>query len=409
MGVAIADLADSPLEWLEPIVQATVKTTEGERNYDLLSGFVAGIANNHPDVVDAFKERAALSPDLAPAFPRICLRLGIAPSDIQLAIDALLGGSLPPRSLDRWTLHGAFDNVPPTAMASLLDAMLDHSTEAFAEAILLMGAYAFGAPEKLEDLRPQILKLAGNAAQWGPTVPQRTRNSLPDPSMCQYHFEEIVNHMLAKGREDPDARATALALARGLAKAEGLDDNLLTKPILSKLLSSFTEISWPLIGQAIVSDWRRALPFEAILGDPYTFGRDPNPVILDLPEDTLFAWCHAHPDCAPAFAARIVPVLSAEQVDAELSLHPVMDRLLDEFGERDDVREAVESNVPPFGWFGSETAHFRLYLELFEKLADHPKYKLKLRRWIRKMKRNLRDSIKDATTRDQERGAPWEV
>ncbi len=409
LGVAIADLADSPLEWLEPMVQALVATTEGKRNYDLLSGFVAGIAKHYPDLVDAFKERAALSPELAPALPRICLRLGIVPSDIQLAIDALQAGSIPPQSLNRWALHGAFDDVPPTAVASLLDAMLDHNTEAFAEAILLMGAYSFGAPEKLEDLLPQILKLAGYATQWGPTVPHQTGDPSRDPSMYQYHFEKIVNHMLAKGREDPDARATALALARGLAKVEGLDDDLLTKPVLSKLLSSFTEISWPLIGQAIVSNRRRAMLFEAILGDPYTFGREPNPVILHLPEDTLFAWCHAHPDLAPAFAAQIVPVLSTKQVDAELSLHPVMDRLLDEFGERDDVREAIESNVPPFGWFGSETAHFRLYLELFKKLADHPKYKLKLRRWIRKMKRNLRDSIKDATTRDQERGAPWEV
>ena len=45
-GVAVADLADSPLDWLESIILAAVETPESERNYDLLSGYVAGIAED---------------------------------------------------------------------------------------------------------------------------------------------------------------------------------------------------------------------------------------------------------------------------------------------------------------------------------------------------------------------------
>ena len=39
-----------------------------------------------------------------------------------------------------------------------------------------------------------------------------------DSVMLRYHFELIVGWMLEKGREDPDARATALSLSKALAE-----------------------------------------------------------------------------------------------------------------------------------------------------------------------------------------------
>ena len=82
-GAALADLADSPLNWLEPIILAVVETPEGECNYDLLSGYVTGIAEKHPDIAEALKQRAAQSPELAPTLPLICWRLGITASDVE--------------------------------------------------------------------------------------------------------------------------------------------------------------------------------------------------------------------------------------------------------------------------------------------------------------------------------------
>ena len=91
-GEAVAGHADSPLDWLEPIILAVVETPEGKRNYNLLSGYIAGIAEDSPDIVEALKRRAAQSPDLAPALPLVCARLGITSSDIDLVIGALRAG-----------------------------------------------------------------------------------------------------------------------------------------------------------------------------------------------------------------------------------------------------------------------------------------------------------------------------
>ena len=110
-GVALAGHADSPSDWLAPIIAAVVETPENERNHDLLSGYIAGIAEDCPDIVEALKQRATLSPDLAPALPLICWRLGITSSDIGLVIDALRADLLPPLALMQWTSGGVLAEV----------------------------------------------------------------------------------------------------------------------------------------------------------------------------------------------------------------------------------------------------------------------------------------------------------
>ena len=395
LGIAVAEFADSPLEWLEPITQAIVQTPEKERNFALLTGFVAGLAKGHPETVAAFKQRAAQSPDLAPSLPQVCFSRGISASDIELVIGALQADLLPPGRLNQWSFGGVLAKVPDSMVAHLFDAMLDHSTEGFVVATELMGMYAHGEPGMLDGLRPQVIKLVENFTKW----------QLPPVGDLYLHdFGQIVSWMLDKGRQDSDATATALALARTLVNVREFNDAPPIKPVLSRLLSNFPEVAWPLIGQAIVSDGQKAARLAFVLGDQFSFERESHPVILSLPEDALFAWCHAHPDSAPAFTARILPVLTSHGVDApKLSLHPVIARLLDEFGEREDVQRAVELNIDTFGWSGSMTTYFAPYKEPLSKLLQHPKPKV--RSWARILLRQLDDSVERARSEDEEREA----
>ena len=397
-GTAITESTDSPLDWLEQIALALTEAPEKERNFGLLSGYVTGLAEHHPDAAEAFKRRAAQSPQLAPALPLICWRLGIRPSDIGLIIGALRTGLLPVRCLSQWTLGGVLAEVPAPEIATLFDTMLDHSAEAFTEAMGLMWRYAHGAPDRLDDFRPSIRKAAENMARW---------RRLQGNARAGYHFESIMKWMLGKGRQDPDARATALALATALVSVADWNEGRIMKPVVSTLLSDFPEIAWPIIGQAIVSDrgqaWRLRYVF---LGDLFSFKQEKNPTILSLPEDTLFAWCRAHPDSAPAFVAGVVPILTTYRNDAsERSLHPVMRRLIDEFGDRDDVLQAVSLNTG--SWSGSKTNYFALYQEPLRTLYAHPKRQVQ--RWAKTMLRHLDTRIEHARNEDEEQDAAREI
>ena len=397
LGVAVGERSASETEWLEPMVQALLEAPESERNYDLLSGYVTALAVRHRDVVNAFKSRVAQSPDLAPALPLICARLGVTPPDVRLAIHALKQGHLQPWRLTRWARLRRLDAVPAARVASLLDTMLDLSAQAYAEAVEMMGYLSHNGVEKLGEFAAQITKVARNATRWRLMEGQRVRDAV----MLRYHFEVIVGRTLEKGREDSDARDTAQALSKALAEG---GDGTWVKPVLPTLLSKFPKIAWPLVGEAIISDKREATRLGYIIGEPISGVPKSIAAILNLPEDILFDWCHAHPDRAPAFAARYLPILSSQHEDlSEAALHPVMARLLDKFGTRKDVQDAVSINMHTYAWSGSSANHYRPYEELFSKLCDHSQSGVK--RWARRMVRELRRAISQETMRDQEREA----
>ena len=167
-GNAIVDLADAPLEWLAPITEALHELPQEDRDFDLLSGYLVGINNEFSEAVELFKERAAESDVLAPALPLVCWRIGIVASDIPLVLSALHAGRLPPWRLMQWTLGRALDVVEAPAVASVFDALLDHSVEGYAVALDLIGMYAFRRQEVLENFRPQLRKIAENFTRWDP-------------------------------------------------------------------------------------------------------------------------------------------------------------------------------------------------------------------------------------------------
>ncbi len=397
-GHALAEFCEEPSEWLETVIAAAVGVPEGERNLDLLVGFVVGASNSHPQVDPTLKGRLADSPDLAPALPAVCWNLGITAADISLVIAALRQGFLQPQQLMLWGSGSVLATVEPLALATLLDELLEPDADAITVALELMGMYALSNPEALDGLRPQIRKVAEGAC--------RPRNA--DLGIMEvHHFKVIMTWILKQGRRDTDAQAVALTLSRGLIDdPDPVDDLDLTddRPIeslLPRLLADFPEISWSLIGQAIVSDQTWAWHFEHALGSSFSFDDEADPEILSLPEDVLFAWCHAHPNSAPQFAAAVLPVLARQPSAASHhELHPAMARLLDEFGDRQPVLDAVTSNIHTFGWTGSFTTYFARFEEPLQALVEHPK--VKVRRWARKLLRRVHSEMDKAHKDDEE-------
>ena len=423
LGEALAECAPTPLTWLEPIVQAVKGVPASNRSYDLLSGFVARLPEKFQDEVEELKMRAIESPDLVSAFPVICERVGLRQEDIDRAIDALYRRVLAPWDLRHWAFIGVLRKVPPFKVALLLDAMLDHSAPSFALAVTILGRILDDEGDenkkvcsgshffKIADFRPQLLKMIQNAGRWSTTdfkPPTQGQQSGIQLDMVEYHFEEIMHMMLAKGREDSDACKTVLELARTLVQGDNHDlfYPAKNKPtsVLGRMLTGYPDIVWPIVGGAIMENPRFANHMRYFLGQPYILKRDFSPPILDVPEDILFAWCHANPDGAPAFMAQCAPFLSNEDGDIDsASLHPVMSRLLDEFGERNDVHEALEGHIQPYHWVDSCAGHYARLEKIFQQLETHSNPRV--RQWAEKMRLRVAQSFKRETILDEERKA----
>ena len=391
----LADL-DSRTIWLDRIVRAAVDAPDADRNLSLLSGYCVGVAKGHPELAKPIKERLTQSSVLAPAFPSVCSGLGIEPSDIRLAVYVLREGLLPPSQLAPWCLGGALRLLPPLAMTPLFDALLEHAAnEAFATALDLIGTYCMGNSEAFDSLRPQIRKCVEKCAAEG---------KVPSGTMSADLFERLAMQMLGKGREDADACAIALDLAKIMVAGSRRIGNNVPSSLIHRLLSDFPEIVWPCVGAAIIANDGQAWHLAYILG---TFGHfNDHPPILSLPEAALFSWCHAHPDKAPAFAARVIPVL-AEGQDSEKTMHPMLRKLIDEFGECANALDGIESNINHFSWVGSLTRYYDQYINPLSALTDH---KIPaVQRWAKRLIRQLQARIEHARDQDAEEDTEWEI
>ena len=400
LGRALAELDDNPLTWFDPLVSAVLEAPEEERNFDLLSGFLSSLACVDPDPVEAFKREAAGSSELAPALPLICYRIGISPGDIDLSIQALADGFLPAWHLEQWTIGGCLTDTPSRSVGRLVDALLSHGDKGFDVAVILMHMYAHRTPGRLEELRPQLCRVAEEFTRWECGVRY---------FHAENHFIRLMKWILAMGRDDDDASAAALTLAKAAVVSADHSRERCLKELMPLLLESFPEIVWPLISQEIVSEegypWRR----EYLLGERPSRGGGTTPTILSLPQDCLFAWCHAHPEKAPAFVARAVPVLVSYEVEkSESSLHPVVRRLLNDFGDREDVQQALWGNIHNFSWWGSTTDYFALHESPLTKLCDeHPRPAV--RRWAKSTLRALAESSEALRKHDAEWRARWDI
>ena len=398
LGEAISRLCDPPLVWLAPISQAVAGIPEPDRNFELLKGYVAGIAERQPAFPVKYKEQLIRSPELSPAFPIISVRLGITPSDIELAVRALKEGALEPRHLGIWAYGSVLSEVPAPTCGTLIDAILDHSHAGFPVAVEMMSLNTFSDKERLEGLRPQILKLAE-------LVPSRLVT--PDQVLTEQHFKEVIEWILDKGRQDGDATAVALILAKHLVGPKAFRESRLIEQVVATLLRDFPEITWPLISQAIVSGGTPAKRLRMMMGDSYSFSHEPNSMILNLPEHVLSAWCFADPEHGPAFAGAVLPFLTTRDPQAiERAVHPRMAWLIDEFGERSDVQRAIEDNIQSFGWRGSPTGYYATYYAPLRGLLQHKKPTV--RRWARATIDRLNATIDHERIREEEREARWE-
>ncbi len=397
-GRALAINSSDPLWMKKPIVDALLSVTADTRNYGLLTGYMWGLATKEPAAFLELKELCAASLDLAPAFAFASLNAGIIPRDVEFMCESLRYGVMPAFALRSWAGGGRLAMLLPEVVAPLFDLLFTKPSPFYAMGLELLGMYVFDHKDRLESLRPQVTLAAANL--------NHAEKHLGGSHMDQHHFEEVMKWILAKGKGDKDACAVALLLAQHLVEDPNEVGQEYIRPQLPRMLSVFAHITWPIIGHAIASDRQKEWRLQLTLGDSFSFDNVKRPMIAHLPADHLFAWCHAHPDVAPAFVAGIASVITHRDRDAPPpDLDPLTRRLLDEFGDREDVLSAINSNIHSFGWSGSRTSYYQLYEHPLKSLEKHPTGAV--RRWAKKMLVAMQREFEAARDEDDERKASW--
>jgi hypothetical protein len=117
-GKAIAELADDPLIWEEPVKSAYASVAEGSRNYGLIAGYYSGLSTRNPDAVAAYKHEAVHSAVYSHTLPFVCLLIGITASDVRLVCESLKAGVLPPGAMSHWGMGGVFAKLDAASVTA---------------------------------------------------------------------------------------------------------------------------------------------------------------------------------------------------------------------------------------------------------------------------------------------------
>ena len=402
-GDALAQRVAGPQEWLESILLALRAVPIDDQDPQLLAGFLCGLAKSNVMQARQAKRRVTDACEIRHHFVYICAAMGVESDDIEVVTAMLKSRDLPIHYLDHWT-RGELQELPQSVLSPMLAELVQHSRDGYWMSIKMVYREERKQDEYLE-LGVPIRELLDGYVRWGPRGGH-------GQSMDDFYFGRVLGQILDGGRLDAEARNAALALATEFVRTQGPDlenasdsDRVWRQDgfssLLRRLLSEFPDITWPLVGGAITSSKIVAWRMKFTLGTPTSIHRPEEPIILSLPEETLLAWCRAHRETAPAFACGVVPILATSSGQSgERTLHPLMRRLIDEFGDREDVQDAVISNLHHYTLWGSESTYFAAYIPAFQSLETHPD--ANIQRWAERCIRGLRKSVEEAKRRDEE-------
>ena len=158
--------------------------------------------------------------------------------------------------------------------------------------------------------------------------------------------------------------------------------HLNTKGVFTELLQDYFDDVWPEFVNAFLGTDTFLFYFQVKdeLGSGFGFDKGP---LFDINEELIKQLCTENPESAPARIASMVPCFEKESDENEKEqFNKWIIWLLDNFGERKDVRDNISSNLGSFSWSGDISPYYERNIKCFEQLLNHQKQEV--REWAQK-------------------------
>lgn len=158
--------------------------------------------------------------------------------------------------------------------------------------------------------------------------------------------------------------------------------HLNTKGVFTELLQDYFDDVWPEFVKAFLGTDTFLFYFQVKdeLGSGFGFGKGP---LFDIDEELIKQLCVENPESAPARIASMVPCFEKKDDGNETEqFNKWIIWLLDNFGERKDVRDNISSNLGSFSWSGDISPYYERNIECFEQLLNHQKQEV--REWAQR-------------------------
>jgi hypothetical protein len=134
------------------------------------------------------------------------------------------------------------------------------------------------------------------------------------------------------------------------------------------LIGKYFEIIWPDLSSALLScgeDYYVYYHYQHLLGSHIGGVSNEVGILFRGDINLIFDWCNKFPEKAPVRLASMVPIFEGE------GFHPITLRLINEFGNNQDVLSNLSSNMGSYSWVGSMIPLLKSKRKLFNSLKNH--------------------------------------
>ena len=257
----------------------------------------------------------------------------------------------------------ALDKLPENFVAKFCQTIANHSQEGANCALDVLSMYCHQNDERFTKCSPTFRNII---MQEGLLIGET------QSQMAGHNWEVVSNKLLRINRDIELAKHLAgeIVVMCGSDKVSWNHISYNAKSVLGVLFKEYYEECWVIIGKALMSeDWGTRPYLENIVGPGYE-KEGSEALISEIPQEGLLKWCKKNLPYGPTVIAHLTPVFSGEK--EKISWHPLARKLIDEFGNLEEVRNKFSTNLWSFSSWGSRAPYYQKRIDLLRELLSHP-------------------------------------
>lgn len=191
----------------------------------------------------------------------------------------------------------------------------------------------------------------------------------------EYRWSEAICSILENGTENDFAIAINRAIIQSISWENNYHLNLEVQKIYETLIEKYFDVIWPDLSSALLAEDELYVKFyglKYILGSRIGGIGKAVGVLFSGDLEKIFEWVSHNSPLAASRLAELVPIFGMDNTKYS-ELNPIAKRLIDNFGDMEEVIPNLSANMGTYSWSGSIIPLLEAKKELFKSLLGHPK------------------------------------
>jgi hypothetical protein len=217
-----------------------------------------------------------------------------------------------------------------------------------------------------------------------------------------FKWTETICEILENAKDSEFAKFINNSIIRSITLFNSYHLDMDIQKIYFILVRDYFSIIWQDLSEALLSKDEEYVTFyglKNILGSHIGGVARRTGVLFTGIIDPIFEWCEKRKPLAPIRLAELVPIFDSDNTDYS-KWNPITLRLINEYGEIQEVLQNLNSNMGTYSWVGSIVPFLEAKRDLFRSLLDHRL--LEVRDWAERNIYFLEREIIQEKNRDEE-------